>query len=188
MKKTPLKTLFIVFSVFMFGFFSQCAAQKKATNIAQNTVKVTPANQAETKEIMKVIKQLFDGMRTSDTTLMRQTFHADATMKRILIDKTGKSVLVPSTVQQMLNNVATPHLVAYDERILSSEVRIDANLATVWAEYEFWNGTKFSHCGFNAFQLIKTEKGWKIFFIADTMRTSGCKGGSQGNNTPATDN
>lgn len=168
----------------MLGFFSQCVAQKKNTNKTTNIAVVSPANEAENKEIMKVIKQLFDGMRTSDTTMMRQTFHADATMKRVLIDKTGKSVLVPSTVQQMLNSVATPHLLPYDERILSSEVRFDANLATVWAEYEFWNGTKFSHCGFDAFQLIKTEKGWKIFFISDTMRTNGCKG----NNTPATDN
>ncbi len=184
MKKTLLKTLSIIFPLLMLGFFSQCVAQKKATNTAQNTIKISPVAQAENKEIMKVITQLFDGMRTSDTTLMRQTFHADATMKRVMIDKTGKSVLVPSTIQQMLNSVATPHLVVYDERILSSEVRIDANLATVWAEYEFWNGTKFSHCGFDAFQLIKTEKGWKIFFIADTVRMSGCKG----NNTPATDN
>ncbi len=180
MKKTPLKTLSIIFSVLMLGFFSQCTTQKNARNI----VKVSAANEAESKEIMKVIKQLFDGMRTSDTTLMRQTFHPDATTKRVIIDRAGESILVHTTVQQMLNGVATPHIVMYDERILSSEVRIDANLATVWAEYEFWNGTKFSHCGFDAFQLIKTEKGWKIFFLADTMRMSGCKG----NNTPATDN
>ena len=178
--------LSVLFSVVMLGFFSQCVAQKKATNTTKTTlaIKATPAQEMEGKEIMKVVKQLFDGMRTSDTTLMRQTFHPDATMKRVMIDKTGKSVLVPSTVQQMLNTVATPHLLPYDERILSSEVRFDANLATVWAEYEFWNGTKFSHCGFDALQLMKTEKGWKIFFISDTMRMSSCKG----NNTPATDN
>ena len=184
MKKTLFKTLPIIFSFLILTVFSQCVAQKKTTNTAQNTAKVTPVNEAESKEIMKVIKQLFDGMRTSDTTLMRQTFHADATMKRVMIDRTGKSILVHTTIQQMLNGVATPHIVMYDERILSSEVRIDANFATVWAEYEFWNGTKFSHCGFDAFQLIKTEKGWKIFFLADTMRMSGCKG----NSTPATDN
>ncbi len=185
MKKKALKNLSLVLFMMMFGFFSQCVTQKNIAN-AQKPTSITnasPVDEAESKEIMKVVKQLFDGMRNADTTLMRQTFHPEATAKRVIIDKMGKSVLAPSSVQQMLNTAATPHLLPYDERILSSEVRIDANLATVWAEYEFWNGTKFSHCGFDAFQLIKTEKGWKIFFIADTMRTIGCKG----NNTPATD-
>jgi len=32
----------------------------------------------------------------------------------------------------------------------------------VWAPYDFWIDGKLSHCGTDAFDLIKTEDGWKI--------------------------
>jgi len=32
----------------------------------------------------------------------------------------------------------------------------------VWAPYDFWRDGKFSHCGVDAFDLIKTDEGWKI--------------------------
>ena len=47
MKKTVSKILYIVFPILMFGLFSQCTAQKKATNTVQNTVKATPINETE---------------------------------------------------------------------------------------------------------------------------------------------
>lgn len=48
------------------------------------------------------------------------------------------------------------------ERIWNQEVRIRGTIATVWAPYDFWIDGKFSHCGIDAFDLIKTEEGWKL--------------------------
>lgn len=48
------------------------------------------------------------------------------------------------------------------ERIWNPEVRIAGLVATVTAPYDFWIDGKFSHCGTDAFQLIKTEDGWKL--------------------------
>jgi hypothetical protein len=48
------------------------------------------------------------------------------------------------------------------ERIWNPEVRIHGAIATVWAPYDFWIDGKFSHCGVDAFDLIKTEDGWKL--------------------------
>jgi hypothetical protein len=61
-----------------------------------------------------------------------------------------------------------------DERISSPEVRVADNLATVWARYELYVNDKYNHCGIDAFQLVKTDIGWKISAIADTRRAS-CK-------------
>jgi hypothetical protein len=41
---------------------------------------------------------------------------------------------------------------------LKYEVQIDDNLAAVWTEYEFYVGKNFSHCGVNAFQLVKNAE------------------------------
>jgi len=48
------------------------------------------------------------------------------------------------------------------ERIWNPEVRVHGLIATVWAPYDFWRDGKFSHCGVDAFDLIKTDEGWKI--------------------------
>jgi hypothetical protein len=48
------------------------------------------------------------------------------------------------------------------ERIWNPEVRVHGLIATVTAPYDFWIDGKFSHCGVDAFDLIKTEDGWKL--------------------------
>jgi hypothetical protein len=53
-------------------------------------------------------------------------------------------------------------------------VLIDGNLASVWTDYKFYIGEKFSHCGVNSFQLFKGDDGWKIIYIIDTRRKDNC--------------
>lgn len=55
------------------------------------------------------------------------------------------------------------------ERIWNPEVRVHGLIATVWAPYDFWRDGKFSHCGIDAFDLIKTDEGWKIAGGAYTL-------------------
>ena len=43
-----------------------------------------------------------------------------------------------------------------------------------WAAYDFSFGTRHSHCGTDAFQLLRTVEGWKIVSLAVTYRTEGC--------------
>jgi hypothetical protein len=44
----------------------------------------------------------------------------------------------------------------------------------VWTEYDFHLGDKFSHCGVDAFHLLKTSAGWKVVALSDTARREGC--------------
>jgi predicted metal-dependent phosphoesterase TrpH len=45
----------------------------------------------------------------------------------------------------------------------------------VWTAYDFHVNSRFSHCGYDSFQLTRTAAGWKIIAIADTQRREGCK-------------
>jgi hypothetical protein len=36
--------------------------------------------------------------------------------------------------------------------------------------YAFYLDDQFSHCGVNAFQLVRMEAGWQIIQITDTRR------------------
>jgi hypothetical protein len=48
------------------------------------------------------------------------------------------------------------------ERIWNPDVRVHGPIASVWTPYDFWIDGKLSHCGVDAFELIKTTDGWKV--------------------------
>jgi hypothetical protein len=87
-------------------------------------------------------------------------------------EQTALEVENPS---EFLQAVGTPHAEVWDERIRFEQVLIDANLASVWTPYQFYLGSKFSHCGYNSFQLVKMAGGWKIAHIIDTRHKEKCK-------------
>ena len=129
----------------------------------------------EEKAVIATIQQLFDGMRQSDSTMVRNTFYPDARLQSAFTNKEGTPVLHEGDIDQFVNQIGTPHDEVYDEKIWSYEVKIDGRLASVWTEYTFYLGEKMSHCGVNAFHLFKGEEGWKITQITDTRRRDDCK-------------
>jgi hypothetical protein len=62
----------------------------------------------------------------------------------------------------------------YLERIWDAEVRVDGELATLRAPYDFWLDGAFHHCGVDAIDLLRDDDGWKVIGGAYTMRQEGC--------------
>ena len=58
------------------------------------------------------------------------------------------------------------------ERTWNPEVSVHGLIATFRAPYDFWIDGKLSHCGVDAFDLIKTEDGWKIAGGVYTVETN----------------
>ncbi len=129
----------------------------------------------ESIKVLAVINQLFDGMRAGDSAMVSAVFYPKATMFSSFTDQDGKPVLRKGDLQKFLEAIGTPHEEIWDEPIWDTEVRIDGNLAQVWTKYAFYAGEKFSHCGVDAFQLTRTEEGWKIFHLTDTRQREGCE-------------
>ncbi len=148
-------TLFIIFCISLGKINAQTAAPE------ENAVKATITN-------------LFDGMRTSDSTLIRKAFATKSIMQTIATNKEGKMAVRTESVDGFIKSISAPHPEKYDERIVFTKILIDGNLASVWTDYKFYIGDKFSHCGVNSFQLFKGENGWKIIYIIDTRRKEGC--------------
>jgi hypothetical protein len=135
------------------------------------------ALQAQSDEhlaVVNTIKQMFDGMRANDSVRIKPLMHPDALLRTTLIDREGKSRLNSEPISRFISAVGRPSPKMLDERIWSYDVRIDQNLATVWTEYTFYLGDQMSHCGVNAFELMKTAEGWKIISITDTRRKNDC--------------
>ena len=130
--------------------------------------------QTDKDDIKKTITTMFDAMRKGDSTLMRSTFAEGIVFQGISSKKDGAVVLKNENPDAFIKTVGTPHKEIYDERITWGDIKIDGPLASAWTPYIFYVGTKFSHCGVDFYQLMKTKTGWKIIYIVDTRRADNC--------------
>jgi hypothetical protein len=127
--------------------------------------------------VMKPIKNLFEGMQKGDSSMVRGAFSKTVTMATIGTDKNGNPFIKHETsINDFLKAVGTPHAEVYNEMIWDEKILIDGNFAQVWTNYAFYLGKKFSHCGVDAFHLVKGNDGdWRIFHLADTRQKENCK-------------
>ena len=114
-------------------------------------------------------QKLFDAMKAHDGAAATALFVPGATLASVGAD--GKPSLIPfeKFVQALATSQST-----WLERIWETKVLQHGPVAVVWAEYDFHLNGKFSHCGIDSFQMLKTESGWKISAVSDTHETSGC--------------
>jgi len=139
------------------------------------TISVTAfGQQTATDAVKQTVNTLFDAMRKGDSTLLRSVFSKDMILQSVSNDKEGKAILTTEKADGFVKAIGTPHTQVYDERIVFGDIKIDGGLASVWAPYKFYLGDKFSHCGVDVFQLMKTADGWKIIYIVDTRRKDNC--------------
>ncbi|MFN5581551.1 nuclear transport factor 2 family protein [Gemmatimonas sp.] len=142
---------------------------------APATAQAQPPASAEQAAVMTVVRALFDGMRAADSAVVRRVF--DPRVRMITVEqRSGRpEVNVGIGADNFAKAVGSPHADVWDERIRNEQVRIDGTLASVWVDYAFFAGPRFSHCGVDHFLLVKNGSGeWKILELADTRRTTGC--------------
>jgi hypothetical protein len=127
------------------------------------------------ESVLAVVKQLFDGMRARDAAAIRALFHPSARLFSSSV-RDGKPEISVIPVEKFVAAVGRPGPELNDERTRNEVVHVDGTFASVWAEYAFYRGSTFSHCGVDAFHLAKDADGWKIVSLADTRRTEPCEG------------
>jgi hypothetical protein len=150
-----MKAIFLIFFLTISGSLAYC-------------------QQTETDAVKETINTLFNAMRKGDSTMLKSVFAKDMLLQSIGTDKDGKKILTNETGDAFAKAIGTPHAVIYDERITFDDIKIDGALASVWAPYKFYLGDKFSHCGVDVFQLMKTTAGWKVIYIVNTRRKDAC--------------
>ncbi|MGH7518566.1 MAG: Rid family hydrolase [Gemmatimonadales bacterium] len=123
--------------------------------------------------VLRVVQRLFDGMRAGDSATVRSAFHPNAQLATAIV-RQGNAIVEIDTLESFIRAVGTPHAEVWDERLSNTSVQVDGTLASVWTDYSFYLGNKFSHCGVDAFQLAKSGGEWRIVALADTRRRQGC--------------
>ncbi|OOG47481.1 hypothetical protein B0E52_03635 [Rhodanobacter sp. C06] len=119
---------------------------------------------------------------TSDATVLTpvQAFFAamsryDQAGMRAQVLPTGMATLmrqgkpVQLTLGDFVDHVK-PGKASIEERIRDPQVRVDDNIAVVWAPYVFLLDGKPHHCGTDVFNLARVGGRWLITGIADNSR------------------
>lgn len=137
-------------------------------------ISTTAFGQNDEAAVKATVNRLFEGMRKTDTALIRSSFSSTAILQTIAGSTTGKIQILTEPLDSFLVGISKPHPEVYDERITFDVVKIDGPLATVWTPYKFYIGERLNHCGVNSFQLVKLNGEWKIQYLIDTRRRQGC--------------
>ena len=142
--------------------------------LPSSTARAQTATTSSVTEVTAAVERLFAGMRSRDTAALRALLAPDLVIVSSREGSAGGTMRRQS-VAQFLQAVATSADTLH-ERMWAPEVRVDGDLATLWAPYDFHLGSRFSHCGIDAFQLIRRDGTWLITGLAYTVRTTGCRG------------
>ncbi len=130
--------------------------------------------QAQENEIMQVVQSVFDGMASDNGEMVKAAFTEDATMYTVAYDENGDVFKRQGSLEKFATAVSAKKDQAYNEPIWNERIEIDGPLASVWVDYAFYLGNSFHHCGVDAFHLMLTDEGWKIFHLVDTRKTEDC--------------
>jgi Putative lumazine-binding len=130
------------------------------------------AQSTDEKAVIATVDRFFEGMLKADSMIMKSTIAAGARLTGVG-DRNGTQTLSVTPMEQFITAVGSRPAGA-NEKIYNPEVRIDGDLATLWAFYTLHSGERFIHCGVDAFQLLRMGKDWKIVNVSDSRRTTNC--------------
>lgn len=128
---------------------------------------------SEREAVLATVQKVFDAMRTRDTALLSQV--SDTSTRLVGVSARGTPAITLTSMSQFGAGIVRAKAGdVYHERMYDPEVRIDGRVAQVWGYYTFHLNETFSHCGYDAFMLVKVGDAWKITQVADSRRTDGC--------------
>jgi hypothetical protein len=119
----------------------------------------------EAQAVLAPITAMFDGMAKRDAAAMKKPLLPGGGM---VLMRDGKPTQM--TFDAFADLVAKPGKAQIEERIHDPLVRIDNDLAVVWAPFEFLVDGKVDHCGTDSFNLVRADGKWLIAGVADTGR------------------
>jgi Putative lumazine-binding len=126
---------------------------------AQSPIAQSPEEQA----LLTPIHAMFDGMSKRDAAAIKAPTLPAGVM---VLMRDGKPMQM--TFEAFAERVGKPGKTAIEERIHDPLIRIDNDLAVVWAPFDFLVDGKVDSCGTDLFNLVRVDGKWIIASVADT--------------------
>ncbi|MFZ9387985.1 MAG: nuclear transport factor 2 family protein [Chitinophagaceae bacterium] len=134
------------------------------------------AAQTAEDSVKTVINNMFTAMKNADPVLLKSCFSDSMVLQTITRGKEdGRLVVKNEDPSGFVDFISKESPGNADEQIRFETVKVDGPLAIAWTPYRFFYKGTFSHCGVNSFQLVRFDGTWKIQYLIDTRRRSGCE-------------
>lgn len=130
--------------------------------------------QTASDSVKAVINELFAAMKNAEPERLKACFADSMVLQTIARSKEGELFIRTESAADFVTSISKLTAGAADEQIIFESVKVDGPLAQVWTPYKFYYNGQFSHCGVNSFQVVRFKSGWKIQYIIDTRRRTGC--------------
>lgn len=129
------------------------------------------------KAAAEIPDKLFAAMKAKDYQQIKSLFLVGGQLTAFDQPKDGKGFsttrnFTGDAFALMISGAKAPEFV---EKMPTKDVRIYGDSAVVIGRYTFHLGEKFSHCGTNAFHLLKSNGEWKIANASSTLETANCE-------------
>lgn len=151
-----MRKLFLIFSI-----------------IALFSISVFAQKADDSKDALAVINKLWEAMTAHKPADIVALHTAEAQLVAIMKTKEGKSVIRTIKAEDFSKNFAEKKAEVLED-MYAPKTEVSGDFAQVWGRYVFFVNGKISHCGVNAFHLVRTDAGWKIAGAASTMEPQGC--------------
>lgn len=115
--------------------------------------------------VLAPITAMFAAMSKHDVAEFKKPTLTGGTM---VLMRDGKPTQM--TFDAFADLIGKPSKAPIEERIHDPLVRIDNDLAVVWAPFEFLVDGKVDHCGTDLFNMVRVNGQWLVASIADTGR------------------
>lgn len=143
-----MKTIFltVIFIIFGSSLFAQTAKTE------------------DTKAASEIPDRLFAAMKVKSFMDIKNIFMPEAQLVAVDKPRDGKGI----SKTRVFNAESFARIISeakggdFIEKMPDKKVSVDGDLAIVSGRYTFYVGEKFSHCGMNTFNLVRTETGWKV--------------------------
>lgn len=127
----------------------------------------------DSKDTLAVVNTMFVEMANHNPPAIAALYTTNSNLAALIKTKDGKSVIRNFTGEAFSKNFAEKKS-EIKEDMYAPDVKIFGDLALVWGRYVFFVDGKVSHCGVNAFHLVRTDAGWKIANASSTIEPQGC--------------
>jgi hypothetical protein len=148
-----MKKILSFLIIFLISSFSM-----KAQNNSPNN-----KSDAKARDAVAVIDRLWEAMQTKNADTIRSLFTPEGQLVAVDRPRTGDD----ASKTRVFTAEAFAKMIVegkgeYIERMPQPEAKIFGDAAIVFGRYTFHVGNKFSHCGTNTFNLVRTSEGWRI--------------------------
>lgn len=136
-----------------------------ATTLATTHAPQASAQSPDEQAVLTPIHAMFDGMAKRDAAAIKTPTLPGGTM---VLMRDGKPNQM--TLEAFAERVGQPNPKHIEERIHDPLIRIDNDIAVVWAPFDLLIDGKLESCGTDLFNLVRIEGRWLIASVADTSK------------------